>query len=552
MRQETGFKKSWLFTLAFVVFFFNPGGSAEAEKIEETPEAVESGRKVYEKWCINCHGEKGDGKGAAKPFLFPPPRDFTMGLYKIKSTPRKELPLEEDLFKSITQGMPGTSMPGWENLSEEERWSLVHYIKTFSERFGNAKKEGKYLPAPIQVGNPIPSSPESIKLGEDIFSELECDICHGSEGRGDGFKALKLKTKWGGRVLPRNLTRKWLFRRGSLPQDIYRTIRIGVEGTPMPSFARELDEPQDEGDEDDEDEEDEDDEDDEEVMDDRKGDNAPAPKEPKMGGEERTWHLVNYVLSLSQEKKPELKPVYKVKQIDEAIPNGPLDKQWDAVAQNEYPLVGQIIIEPRLFTPRIDFVQLKGLYNKEEIAFLLTWHDPSEKTLPNPAKGFSSDAIALQFPREIPVGRKLPYFIYGDTENSVYLLSWGADKNAITEMNATGINSVATQGAEAQDATGAISFKDGEYRLLIKRSLTTDDPKDLQFKPGKFIPVAFSAWEGSNGETETKRSLSVWYNIILEAPIPKGIYYYPFLAIFGVVAVEAFIIRRLRKQKGKS
>lgn len=77
MRLESDFKKRSFFSLMFVVLFLTSGRSVEAQKIEETPEVVEAGKKVYEKKCIHCHGEKGDGKGPAAPFLFPPPRDFT-------------------------------------------------------------------------------------------------------------------------------------------------------------------------------------------------------------------------------------------------------------------------------------------------------------------------------------------------------------------------------------------------------------------------------------------------------------------------------------------
>lgn len=540
MRLESDFKKRSFFSLMFVVLFLTSGRSVEAQKIEETPEVVEAGKKVYEKKCIHCHGEKGDGKGPAAPFLFPPPRDFTRGIYKIKSTPRGELPLDEDLFNIITRGMPGSSMPGWDHLSYKERWGLVYFIKTFSERFTRAKEEGQHPSPAIKVGDPIPSSPESIKKGEDIFFELECDICHGNKGRGDGFKALKLKTKWGGRVLPRNLTRRWLFRRSAdpKPRDIYLTVRIGVEGTPMPSFAKDLDEPG------------------EDLLEEmeEEGDNSEgAEKEDheKMSGDERTWHLVNYVLSLSEEKKPEVREVYNVKKIEGPLPDGPFDKQWGEVMLNEFPLVGQVITDPRMFTPRIDFVQLKGLYNKDEIAFLLIWHDPSGMTLRSPGKGLFPDAIALQLPQKLQPGARKPYFLNGDPEEPVYLLHWSADKNGISEMNGTGIQRTNIQDEDAQDAKGVISFKDGEYRLLIKRPLKTDDKQDLQFVPGKFIPIAFSAWEGSNGETETKRSISAWYYIILETPLPQEIFFYPFLAMIIVAVAEVIIIRHFKKQKNK-
>ena len=71
-----------------------------------------AGKAVYERKCLECHGEKGDGKGPAAELLAPQPRDFTAGLYKIRTTANK-VPTDQDLFRIITDGMPGTSMPSW-------------------------------------------------------------------------------------------------------------------------------------------------------------------------------------------------------------------------------------------------------------------------------------------------------------------------------------------------------------------------------------------------------------------------------------------------------
>jgi DMSO reductase family type II enzyme heme b subunit len=158
------------------------------------------------------------------------------------------------------------------------------------------------------------------------------------------------------------------------------------------------------------------------------------------------------------------------------------------------------------------------------------------------------DAIALQLPQN-PDGQK-PYFLNGDPENPAYLLQWSAHKEgSITEINATGMKRMVAQKEGNQNAKGAVVYDNGEYRLLIKRSLKTDDKKDAQFEPGKFIPVAFSAWEGSNEETGTKRSISAWYFLILEAQIPKTVYYYPLLAIIIVAAFEFSLIKLIRKKK---
>src|SRR5262249_45893352 len=78
---------------------------------------VNAGKAVYERKCLLCHGEKGDGKGPGAEHLLPKPRDFTRGLFKVRSTANKT-PTDQDLLRIVTDGMPGTSMPAWEVLPE--------------------------------------------------------------------------------------------------------------------------------------------------------------------------------------------------------------------------------------------------------------------------------------------------------------------------------------------------------------------------------------------------------------------------------------------------
>ena len=90
-----------------------------------------AGKPVYDAKCALCHGVKGDGKGPAAELLLPQPRDFTSGVYKIRTSANK-VPTDQDIFRMISNGMPGTSMPAWDVLPERDRWNLVAYIKTFA------------------------------------------------------------------------------------------------------------------------------------------------------------------------------------------------------------------------------------------------------------------------------------------------------------------------------------------------------------------------------------------------------------------------------------
>ena len=116
------------------------GSSAAGSAAQDvgTDAQRESGRQLYAKYCSQCHGEKGDGDGYAAAHLDPRPRDFTRGMYKIRSTPSGALPTHQDLVGVLRRGMPYTSMPAWPDLTDGEVRDLAYFLTTFSSEFSNA------------------------------------------------------------------------------------------------------------------------------------------------------------------------------------------------------------------------------------------------------------------------------------------------------------------------------------------------------------------------------------------------------------------------------
>jgi cbb3-type cytochrome c oxidase subunit III len=197
--------------------------------------AQTTGKAIYDERCAQCHGLDGRGNGAAAPALMPRPRDFAGAQYKLRTTETGSLPTDDDLIRTITFGIPGTSMPGWQKfLSTADIATVATYIKSFSPRF--AAERAQSIPT---IAASVPGSPnaQTVAAGKAVYEKLRCAACHGTDGKGTGAIATDLKDD-AGRPLPAtNLTEPWTFRGGATPQDVYLRFRTGMNGTPMPSFV---------------------------------------------------------------------------------------------------------------------------------------------------------------------------------------------------------------------------------------------------------------------------------------------------------------------------
>lgn len=97
------------------------------------PKDVE-GRGLFRKHCANCHGDTGNGRGPNAFEQTPYPRDYRLGIFKFKSTPRGVKPTRDDLSRTIRDGIAGTAMKKIPELSEEDIQSLVDYVIYLSWR----------------------------------------------------------------------------------------------------------------------------------------------------------------------------------------------------------------------------------------------------------------------------------------------------------------------------------------------------------------------------------------------------------------------------------
>ena len=89
-----------------------------------------AGKELYEDLsdpsCVVCHGEKGDGRGQLSGQFDPPPRNFACAS-TIAGVP------DGQLHWIIKNGSPGTAMPPFDYLSDEEIWQLVIYLRSMAD-----------------------------------------------------------------------------------------------------------------------------------------------------------------------------------------------------------------------------------------------------------------------------------------------------------------------------------------------------------------------------------------------------------------------------------
>jgi mono/diheme cytochrome c family protein len=227
------------------------------------------GAAVYQQRCMACHGVTGDGAGPAAEYMNPRPRDYRRGIFKFTSTPYGAKPRREDLLRTVRRGAKGTSMPSFALLPDEDIEAVVDYVLALTHRGElevllalEAETEDEIAPQRVpelikeitdqwneansQVVLPLtkmpPYSPESIELGKQAFlSEVAgCVKCHGPDGRAAITENVEeFKDAWGHQTRAADLT-SGMFHGGDRPDDIYRRIYAGINGTPMPSYDQKL------------------------------------------------------------------------------------------------------------------------------------------------------------------------------------------------------------------------------------------------------------------------------------------------------------------------
>ncbi len=474
--------------------------------------------KLYNRHCAACHGIKGDGEGPAAYLLSPKPRNFSLGVYKIRSTPSGSPPTDQDLLRTLKLGIPGTAMPMWDRLPETDLVALVEYLKSFSDIF----EDEEMMDPPIVIKSPPPAGPKSISAGKKVYEQMGCADCHGPGGKGDGPSAATIKDDQDRRIRPYDFTLgAGLMKGGATPQDIYRTFTTGLDGTPMPSYADSL-------------------------------------------KEDQRWQLVRYVQSLSSSGQPSTAPkrTSTVRAVNSST-NPSLaadDPIWKSAPTADVPL--------RPLWSRdswVDSVKVQAIAGPEITAIRLEWRDirKDEEVIRN--RDFR-DAVAIQF---VPGGNPndyigLPFIGMGDEEKAVTIWHWKADwqadiaggfrgvvqkygdsmdkilqeadlsidkssfaglaaanplslqtrKSSVEVLSAKGFGTLTSLPVEAQTVEGHGEWHNGSWVVVMQQTLEPRTAHSL--KQGKPLPIAVAVWDGAAGDRNGQKSVSQWMELVVE------------------------------------
>jgi hypothetical protein len=283
------------------------------------------------------------------------------------------------------------------------------------------------------------------------------------------------------------------------------------------------------------------------------------------------WHLVHFVRSLSsdeQRDRVEMKKFQIVGPRVAELPGHPDSSLWTlAVPVNLHlmPLWWR--------AERPEEITVRALHDGRSLAILATWSDATDDHTAMRVQDFR-DAVAVEFsPTPDP-----PFFAMGERGRFVNIWMWKSERQAdlepafqdldkvypnigidsypnltrspleqptrraltlesdptfVTGWGAGNIVSDPTRPSASEDllaqgfgtlrarpeagpdlvARGV--YATGTYRVMFRRPLAGEGKGAVRIEPGEAIPVAFAVWNGSAGDRDGKKSVTIWQELRL-------------------------------------
>lgn len=158
---------------------------------------LQHGRGLYMRHCSHCHGTSGDGNGPTAQYLNPRPRDYRHGIFKFTTTDAQSKASRDDIHRVLRNGVPGTYMPSFvPMLQQEELHAVVEYVRFLAMRGEFERKVVSEL-ATDYSQEALANRTEGGESRADIVSELKDFL---SEDLPDSIEFVSddLATAWAG------------------------------------------------------------------------------------------------------------------------------------------------------------------------------------------------------------------------------------------------------------------------------------------------------------------------------------------------------------------
>jgi len=531
-----------------------PGANDSARLVAEeerpavaanTPD-IERGPALYAQHCAACHGDKGDGQGPAARFLYPKPRDFRAGRFRLVST-TNGVPTADDVMAVLERGMPGSAMIPWAHLDKTDRDLLVQEVLRLRRSGARAvevalaaeaeeeRTEAEFdeAAALATVAGEVFAVPrlsamtsEGIARGRELYVAKGCAACHGAQGKGDGQQSMV--DAEGRATRPRDLT-LGIFKGNSDPQSIYRRLWLGMPGSPMPASQ------------------------------------SLTP--------EQVDDMVHFVLSLSDEtarQRVVLRRQQIVAKRVAQVPRDADDPQWGSlpiVRLGTTPLWWRDESDPAL--------EVRAAHDGALLSVRLEWNDASADERASRSEDFE-DAVAVELFR----GTAEPFVGMGSSKLPVEVWMWDADRqrgprdveetnpnivvdqypfaegvvesaefarrgtdtgsqpaisfparlagnpimpsgdgSAVTTLEAGGQGTLTFRPPRNQSVVGNGRWKEGRWTVVMQRPLQiADDSAALELRPQDKLSLACALWDGSRKDRDGQKRITIWNDLELESP----------------------------------
>ncbi len=512
---------TWLLSLLAACQSSGPGEGASGVARSRDQQRAH-GEILYQMHCAVCHGSTGRGDGEASGFLFPPARDFGKGRFRLVSS-KNGAPSDRDLVATLRRGIPGSAMPAWSWIAEEDLESIASHVRFLAEQGlaldleEAAMRAGEELPpeeagrialarlAPDQEQDeplPLPADADALKRGKALFNQ-HCADCHGPDGRGQEEPRFD---EDGTLNWARNLMAGFL-KGGRSTFELACRIRTGLPGSAMP------------------------------------------PTELAAQDEAALLAYLHELIPAGASKHLlHRRSTLHARRVAE-VPVQPGDSAWSAAGEID------VVLAPLWWhAEAVLAVRVTALHDGEDLAVRLSWPDRTGVvrlfTDSAPTDGAALQFSAAQEPALFGMGAPgeptnlwhwqalrledvagaedllvpVPHLGLPDWPNDVRadvpryqrLLTQLSPSERVDRITVEGVQTIRSASRIPGEAHASASWEDGTWSVVFVRQLHCQSPDQISLPPGASVQLACAVWNGAAGERGARKSISIWQELALD------------------------------------